>query len=476
MANNPVADKNRALGADLGCRSFGVGSWYSRACFRLGLAGVACLLSVHVATAQDINTVFEALKALYASTNGGSWTLSTNWDTTSVPTATELQTWYGVTYGDDGLTALSMRDNGLDGMLPDALGTLDSLRFLNFAENSLDGSIPATLGNLTKLSELNLSNNSLEGSIPDALGNLTELDTLDLGFNILSGSIPDTLGNLTELILLWVSDNDLSGPVPDALGNLTKLQILVLAKNSFTGHLPLSLTQISYLYYFDFELNDGLCAPLDADFQAWLSSIYLGYGSNCSALSLDETIPDQVYSLDVTIDNLVLPEASGGFTPLRYSLSPDPPAGLSFDAGTRTLSGTPNAVTAATPYQYRVTDSDSAVDSLWFTIAVEQSPVSRDARDELPREVVMHGNYPNPFVGSTEFVFDLQFPADVTVTVMNMLGRAVLQTRPARLIGGKGHRLAINGAELPAGAYAYRFVVRSEHAEYVHVGIMVRVK
>ena len=419
MANNPVADKNRALGADLGCRSFGVGSRYSRACFRLGLAGVACLLSVHVATAQDINTVFEALKALYASTNGGSWTLSTNWDTTSVPTATELQTWYGVTYGDDGLTALSMRDNGLDGMLPDALGTLDSLRFLNFADNSLDGSIPATLGNLTKLSELNLSDNSLEGSIPDALGNLTELDTLDLGSNTLSGSIPDTLGNLTELITLWFSDNDLSGPVPDALGNLTLLQnlvlsnnslsgpvpdalgnltllnFLILSNNSLTGHLPLSLTQIPTagfydLFYFDFQMNDGLCAPLDAGFQAWFSSIYLGYGSNCSALSLDGTIPDQEYSLDVTIDDLVLPEASGGFTPLRYSLSPNLPAGLDFDPSTRTLSGTPSAEMAATPFTYTVTDEIDSTASQMFTLAV-QSGGPLDLDETIPHQSYTHG-------------------------------------------------------------------------------------
>ena len=193
-------------------------------------------------------------------------------------------------------------------------------------------------------------------------------------------------------------------------------------------------------------------------------------------LSLSGPVSDQAYTVGVVIPDLALPEATGGTTPYAYALTPAPPVGLSFDAGTRTLSGTPNAVTAAAPYQYRVTDSDSAVDSLWFTIAVEQGPVSREERDELPREVVVHGNYPNPFVGSTEFVFDLQFPADVTVTVMNVLGRTVLQTRPARLIGGKGHRLAISGAELPAGAYAYRFVARSEHAEYVHVGIMVRVK
>ena len=59
-----------------------------------------------------------------------------------------------------------------------------------------------------------------------------------------------------------------------------------------------------------------------------------------------------------------------------YALSPDLPAGLSFDAGTRTLSGAPSAGQVATTYTYMVTDGDtntaaSDADSLTFTIAVQ---------------------------------------------------------------------------------------------------------
>ena len=82
------------------------------------------------------------------------------------------------------------------------------------------------------------------------------------------------------------------------------------------------------------------------------------------------TVANQSYALGSAITDLVLPEATGGNGTLTYALSPLPPAGLSFNAGTRTLSGTPSAGQAATTYTYTVTDSDNDTDSLTFTIAV----------------------------------------------------------------------------------------------------------
>ena len=78
---------------------------------------------------------------------------------------------------------------------------------------------------------------------------------------------------------------------------------------------------------------------------------------------------DQSYTVGAAIDPLTLPEASGGNGALRYSLSPEVP-GLSFDPGTRQLTGTP---TAAGVYEmvYTVTDADGDTDSLGFSITVE---------------------------------------------------------------------------------------------------------
>jgi hypothetical protein len=59
---------------------------------------------------------------------------------------------------------------------------------------------------------------------------------------------------------------------------------------------------------------------------------------------------DQTYEVGWAIAPVTLPLVTGGTGSLTYSLSPDPPAGLVFDPETRTLSGTPTAVAAATVY------------------------------------------------------------------------------------------------------------------------------
>ena len=87
------------------------------------------------------------------------------------------------------------------------------------------------------------------------------------------------------------------------------------------------------------------------------------------------TVANQNYALNVAITDLVLPAATGGDGALAYALTPALPAGLSFDAATRTLSGTPTESQAAVTYTYKVTDgdantADSDADTLTFTIAV----------------------------------------------------------------------------------------------------------
>ena len=91
-----------------------------------------------------------------------------------------------------------------------------------------------------------------------------------------------------------------------------------------------------------------------------------------------ETIPVQTYTVNTAIDTLTLPPATDGNGTLTYSLAPALPNGLSFDPGNRQITGTPTAVQAATPYTYKVVDSDtntadSDAATLTLTITVEAS-------------------------------------------------------------------------------------------------------
>ncbi len=87
------------------------------------------------------------------------------------------------------------------------------------------------------------------------------------------------------------------------------------------------------------------------------------------------TIDDQIWVVD-TNTSLTLPAATGGNGTLSYTLSPSAlPAGITFNAPTRTLSGTPTVVASAATYTYTVADGDtntaaSDTASLTFSLAV----------------------------------------------------------------------------------------------------------
>ncbi len=77
---------------------------------------------------------------------------------------------------------------------------------------------------------------------------------------------------------------------------------------------------------------------------------------------------DRTYAAGTAIDPLTLPEATGGNGTLRYGLSPNVP-GLSFNAASRQLTGTPSTP-GTYAMTYTVTDEDGDTDNLGFTITV----------------------------------------------------------------------------------------------------------
>ena len=87
------------------------------------------------------------------------------------------------------------------------------------------------------------------------------------------------------------------------------------------------------------------------------------------------TIANQSLTQNSAMSDLTLPSASGGNGTLSYTITPALPAGLTFNTGTRVLSGTPTGTSASATYTYTVTDADSNTagtdeDTITFTIAV----------------------------------------------------------------------------------------------------------
>ena len=117
----------------------------------------------------------------------------------------------------------------------------------------------------------------------------------------------------------------------------------------------------------------------DDDTAALTFTITIAAAGTVPVFAADASIANQTYTVDVAIADLVLPEASSGDGDLTYSVS-TLPAGLEFDAATRTLGGTPTAATdGAVEVTYTVTDDNSATATLTFIITVNPAPASEVA-------------------------------------------------------------------------------------------------
>lgn len=100
---------------------------------------------------------YEALKAIYAATNGGAWTNKTWRIGSNAVTSTG---WPGVTFDEEGhVLAIDLQDNNLSGNLPTEGMQMKSLRTLNLRRNNLSGDVAAFCKLLPALETLNLGYN-----------------------------------------------------------------------------------------------------------------------------------------------------------------------------------------------------------------------------------------------------------------------------------------------------------------------------
>ena len=219
---------------------------------------------------------YEALIALYNSTNGDKWTYNNNWGSDK-----PLNEWYGITVDENGhISQLNLMNNNLSGSLPQNIGDLLYLNALFLGNNHLTGSIPSSIKNLASLQTLNLRVNNWSGSMeaiggltnlkrlfidycqlsdfPEWVRNLQNLSSLSLDGNKIKGKIPEWLGELTSLEYLNLSENEFT-EIPASLGNLVLLKDLYLYYNKLTGDIPENLKNLKRLEKFGIDHNEFTC-------------------------------------------------------------------------------------------------------------------------------------------------------------------------------------------------------------------------
>ena len=370
----------------------------------------------------------------------------------------------------DSLQALLLSGNKLSGIIPPALGNMTHLQDLWLHGNDLTGAIPSELGELDSLKALLLDNNELTGTIPSVLGELSELRWLKGQENELNGVIPASLGRLSHLERLELGGNRLTGPLPDSLGQLRNLEYLYVQENVLSGQLPPSLVNLKELkeFFYDGPLQE-VCAPVDAEFRTWTASLVAVRGPDCdvpSTMSFEEPILAKTFVKGKGVAHQVLPPATGGQAPYRYTLHPEPPAGLIFDEELRTLEGMPVDTVSGAEYAYVAVDDRGHKGTARFTITV------------LPTDATLleiHGNYPNPFKEVTNLELSLGLDAEVSVEVFDLLGRRVFKRSGLRMQAGR-RQFAITGLGRVTGVYLYRVRAMAEPKTQVRTGRMMLVK
>ena len=227
---------------------------------------------------------------------------------------TAMSDWDGVTMSDGRVTAVNLKDQGLDGTIPAALGRLSALTSLNLRSNAdLSGEIPGALNYLTNLTVLNLHSNSHTGEIPDLSG--TALQGLYLSNNDLTGSVPAWLNMMSDITDLWLTGNNLAGAMPN-LSGMTSLEKLKVNGNSVSG-LDAAMLPGSLRWLVAGETDTGATAP-DLSSLMNLTTLWLNKNGLTGQIPV-ASIPASVTALNLRDNSLsgTIPDMSG-LDNLRY--------------------------------------------------------------------------------------------------------------------------------------------------------------
>jgi hypothetical protein len=220
---------------------------------------------VHSDCVGSISEVeYDALKALYDSTDGVNWRwlpdggVASHWHfpaTLDEPCGTE--TWDGLqcnsTMTDEAdtlecyISVITLEGHELAGPIPSAIGTLTQLEILHLSRNILTGSLPEEVGGMTSLLFFDVQDNYMSQQLPTELASLGTLNNLYLDSNYFEGTVPSELGNMIHLSGLYLKDNHLQSTIPTELGSMRSLRSLYLDTNHFSGSIPSELCSLAVL-------------------------------------------------------------------------------------------------------------------------------------------------------------------------------------------------------------------------------------
>ena len=133
---------------------------------------------------------------------------------------------------------------------------------------------------------------------------------------------------------------------------------------------------------------------------------------------------------------------------------------------------TPNGTvlhTHSLSYQERVEIYDESIS--YLRLRFQEADV-----ESIPGQFTLHGNYPNPFNPTTRITFDIPMEGDVTLRVMDLLGREVSHEVFEGMSPAHNYSISYDANDLPAGIYLYTLTLQTTDQHVTQTGRMILLK
>ena len=175
----------------------------------------------------------QALDALYAASDGASWTNNAGWNVGTDPCGVNARE--GVQCGNAGVMAVRVEALGLQGTIPTQIGQLTYVYYMDINSNpQLSGTVPTQIGQLSSFS-YDLYSTQISGVMPTEIGNM-RMTRMNWAGARISGVVPTQLGLMTNLQFgVKLPYNPISGTLPTEVGELTLLDELRLTGTKLSG-------------------------------------------------------------------------------------------------------------------------------------------------------------------------------------------------------------------------------------------------
>lgn len=127
----------------------------------------------------------------------------------------------------------------------------------------------------------------------------------------------------------------------------------------------------------------------------------------------------------------------------------------------------------STTYYWRVRATNAFGDSEWSTVwsFTTETVTSAENEEQLPTEIVLYPNYPNPFNPTTSISYSLPQATSVNLQVFDLTGRLVATLASGMMPAGR-HEVSFDASNMASGMYIYRL----EAGTYIRHNKMLLVK